>query len=140
MIAIERLRNVDIFQGLSDADLEVAASFCEEERFSAEISLCVEGSRADKLFILEEGAVSIRFSKGASYSIQEPGKILGWSFLVPPNRYTASVVAIRPSRVLTIKSPDFYKLVHQEPKIGLRIMDNLAQVVAGRLRAFVDYY
>ncbi len=140
MISIDRLRNVDIFQGLNDKDLELAAKFCEEERFPAEITLCVEGNRADKLFILEEGAVSIRFAKGASYTIEEAGKILGWSFLVPPSRYTASVVTIRPSRVLTIKSPDFYTLVHQEPKMGLRIMDNLAQVVAGRMKAFVDYY
>ncbi len=140
MISIERLRGVDIFQGLNDAELELAAKFCEEERVSSGVTLCEEGARAERLYILEEGAVSIRFSKGASYTIEDGGKILGWSFLVPPNRYMASVVATRPSRVLAIKSPDFYTLVHQEPKMGLRIMDNLAQVVAGRMKAIVDYY
>ncbi len=140
MIPIERLRSVDIFKGLSDTELEVAAKFCEEELFPAQATLCAEGNRADKLFILEEGAVSIRFGKGANYSIKEPGKILGWSFLVPPNRYTASVITVLPSKVLTIKSPDFYMLVHQDAKLGLRIMDNLAQIVASRMKAFVDYY
>jgi CRP/FNR family transcriptional regulator, cyclic AMP receptor protein len=140
MISIERLRNVDIFQGLSDTELEIAAGFCTEERIAGGTTLCEEGARAEGLYILEDGAVSIRFAKGASYAIQQPGKILGWSFLVPPNRYTASVVTLRPSRVLAIKSPDFYTLVNQEAKMGLRIMNNLAQVVAGRMKAFVDYY
>ena len=96
--------------------------------------------RADKLFILEEGAVSIRFEKGVNYAIRAPGRILGWSFLVPPNRYTASAVTIAPSRLLVIKGPDFYDLVHKETKMGIKIMDNLAQVVSSRLKAFVDYY
>jgi hypothetical protein len=49
-------------------------------------------------------------------------------------------VTIAPSRLLVIKSPDFYDLVHKEAKMGLKIMDNLAQVVSSRLKAFVDYH
>ncbi len=140
MISIERLRNVEIFQGLQDGELQAAAEFCQEEIVPAGSILCEEGARADRLFILEEGAVTIRFKKGVNYAIQKPGKILGWSFLVPPNRYTASVVTTTLSKVLVIKSPDFFELVHQEPKMGLQIMNNLAQVVASRMKAFVDYY
>lgn len=140
MISVDSLRNVDIFHGLNEEELNIVSRFCTEESVPAGYTLCEEGSRADRLFILQEGSVSIRFKKGVNYSIQTPGKILGWSFLVPPNRYTASVVTITPSRLLVIKSPDFYKLVHQDPKMGLKVMDNLAQVVASRLKAFVDYY
>ncbi len=137
---LERLKNVDIFQGLADEELNIAAQFCQEESVPEGITLCEEGARADKLFILEQGAVSIRFKKGVHYAIQSPGKILGWSFLVPPNRYTASVVTISPSKLLVIKSPDFYDLIHKDKEMGLKIMDNLAQVVASRLKAYVDYY
>lgn len=140
MIRIERLKNVEIFHGLRDEELEIAARFCQEENVPEGAILCEEGARADRLFILEEGAVSIRFKKGVSFSIHGPGKILGWSFLVPPNRYTASAVTITPSKLLVIKSPDFYDLVHQETNMGLKIMDSLAQVVSSRLKAFVDYY
>ena len=97
MIALDSLRNVDIFQGLSDEELGIVCRFCLEENVPVGVTLCAEGTRADKLFILQQGAVSIQFKKGANYSIQTPGKILGWSFLIPPNRYTASVVTIAPS-------------------------------------------
>jgi len=140
MIGSERLRNVEIFQGLIDEELEIAARFCQEETVPEGLTLCEEGARADKLFILEEGTVSIRFSRGGNYAIQAPGKILGWSFLVPPNRYTASAVTIAPCKLLVIKSPDFYDLIHKDTKVGLKIMDNLSKVVASRLKAFVDYY
>ena len=140
MILIERLRNVEIFRGLKDEELAIAAQFCQEENVPEGVTLCEEGARADKLFILEEGAISIRFEKGVNFTIRVPGKILGWSFLVPPNRYTASVVTIAPSRLLVIKGPDFYDLVHKETRMGLKIMDNLAQVVSSRLKAFVDYH
>ncbi len=140
MVQIERLKNVEIFQGLKDEELIIAARFCQQEAAPEGVTLCEEGARADKLFILEEGAVSIRFKKGVHYAIREPGRILGWSFLVPPNRYTASAVTIAPSKLLVIMSPDFYDLVHQETKMGIKIMDNLAQIVSSRLKAFVDYY
>jgi CRP/FNR family transcriptional regulator, cyclic AMP receptor protein len=139
-VTSDRLRKVEIFQGLTDEDLKVIAPFCLEESISEGITLCAEGTRADRLFILEEGKVAVNLKRGVRFIIQTPGKILGWSFLVPPNRYTASVVTMAPCKLILIKSPDFYELIHKEIKLGLKIMDNLSQVVAGRLRSFVDYY
>jgi CRP/FNR family transcriptional regulator, cyclic AMP receptor protein len=140
MVPVERIRNVEIFQGLKDEELKIVGQFCQETRVSEKSTLCEEGARADKLFILEEGTVSIRFEKGASLEIRGPGKILGWSFLVPPNRYTASVVTVTPSRLLVIKGPDFYEIVHRDSKTGLKIMDNIAQVVSSRLKASVEIH
>jgi CRP/FNR family cyclic AMP-dependent transcriptional regulator len=140
MVPIERIRNVDIFQGLSDEYLKIISPYCSAKKVLSGTTLCEEGGRADKLFILEEGTVSIRFKKGVSFEIQGPGKILGWSFLVPPNRYTASAVAVAPSQLLVLTSPDFYDLVHKDSRLGLKIMDNLAQVVSGRLKAFVEIH
>jgi CRP-like cAMP-binding protein len=140
MTAIERLRNVEILDGLKDEELAMVSRFCQEETVPEGFMLCEEGAKATKLFILEEGAISIRFKKGVNFAVQSPGKILGWSFLVPPNRYTASAITIRPSKLLVIKSPDFYVLVNQDPKMGVKIMNNLAKIVASRMKAFVDYY
>ena len=140
MVPIERIRNVEIFQGLKDEELKVVAQFCQELQVPENNKLCEGGARADRLFILEEGTVSIRFERGATFEIHGPGKILGWSFLVPPNRYTASAVTVTPSRLLIIKSPDFYQLIHKDSRMGFRIMDNLAQVVSGRLKASVEIH
>jgi hypothetical protein len=133
MISIDKLRNVDIFQGLTDWELKIVSQFFQEEILEEGITLFQEGERADRLFILEEGAVSLTFKEEEQYSVADPGRIIGWSFLVSPNRYTASAVTTAPSRLLVIKSPDFYYLIHKELRMGVKVMENLAQVVASRL-------
>ncbi len=133
MISIDKLRNVDIFQGLTDWELRIVSQFFQEEILEEGITLFQEGERADRLFILEEGAVSLSFKEEEQYSVADPGRIIGWSFLVSPNRYTASAVTTAPSKLLVIKSPDFYYLIHKELRMGVKVMENLAQVVASRL-------
>ena len=134
----DRLRKVDILEGLGEEELRSISQYFEEENVDAGIPLCEEGKQADRLYVLEEGKVSIRFKKGGQYDIDIPGKIVGWSFLVPPFLYTASAVAKRPSKLLVIKSPDFYYVIHKEPKMGMKVINNLAQIIASRMKGHGD--
>jgi len=133
LINIDRLRKVDVLQGLTDWELKVVAQFLRDETVAEGVTLFEEGKKADRLFILEAGEVMVRLPRGESYPIRTPGKIIGWSFLIPPNRYTASGQTMAPSSLLVMQSPDFYYLIHKEPRMGVKVMANLAQVVAGRL-------
>jgi hypothetical protein len=134
VVSIDRLRKVDILQGLSEGELQSVAQFFEEENVAAGVPLCEEDASAERLYVLEQGKVSISSKKGGQYDIDTPGKIVGWSFLVPPFLYTASAVAKTPSKILVIKSPDFYYVIHNEPKMGMKVINNLAQVIASRLK------
>jgi CRP/FNR family cyclic AMP-dependent transcriptional regulator len=134
MIRIDRLKKVDILQGFTEWELQRIAQFFHEEKFASYHPLCKEGEKAHRLYILEHGAVSIHSQGWEPYEIDTPGKIVGWSFLVPPNLYTATAVTVIPSRLLILESPDFYYFIHKEEKIGMKIMDNLTQIVATRLR------
>lgn len=134
MISIDRIRRVDLFQGLEEGELQSIAQFFEEENIDAGVTLCEEGAKAERLYVLEQGRVSIRSNQGRKYYIDTPGKIVGWSLLVPPFLYTATVVTIIPSKVLVTKSPRFYDFVHKEPKMQTKVLSNLAQVIASRLR------
>jgi len=138
LISIDRLRKVEILQGLTEGELQNIAWFFQEENISEGVSLCQEGARADQLYILEQGSVWIRSEKLGQLNVNTPGKIVGWSFLVPPYRYTASAQTTSPSRFLVIKSPDFYYLIHKEPKMGVKVMDNLAQIMASRFKGSED--
>lgn len=134
LIGVDRLRKVEIFQGLTDWELKIVGQFFQEERVRGGVTLCKEGEMADRLFILEDGVVTLTNQKGDSYELQTPGKIIGWSFLVFPNLYTATVATLASCSLLVMKSPDFYYLIHKEPKMGVKVMDNLARIVASRLK------
>ena len=84
MIGMDRLRKVEILQGLTEWELQNIARFFQEENIPVGVSLCEEGSRADQLYILEQGSISIRSKKLGQLEINTPGQIVGWSFLVPP--------------------------------------------------------
>ena len=133
-ISMDRLKEVEILRGLGEWELQSIAPFFSEETIAAGVSLCEEGARADHLYILQQGSVSLRSKKLGQVEIDTPGKIVGWSFLVPPYRYTASAVTTTPSQFLVIKSPDFYYLIHREPTMGMKVMNNLAQVMASRFK------
>jgi CRP/FNR family transcriptional regulator, cyclic AMP receptor protein len=137
-VSIDRLRKVDILQGLSEEELQSVAPFFEEENVAAGVPLCEEGASAERLYVLEQGRVSISSKKGGQDDIDTPGKIVGCSFLVPPFLYTASAVTTIPSKVLVIKSPNFYYLIHKEPKTGMKVINNLAQTIAIRLQGQED--
>ena len=135
---IDRLRKVDLLEGLAEDELRSISQYFEEESVDAGVTLCEEGKEADRLYILEQGKVSICFKKGGQCEIDIPGMVVGWSFLVPPFLYTASAVTTMPSKVLVIKSPDFYYIIHKEPKMGMKVINNLAQVIASRLKGHED--
>ena len=134
VIKIDRLRKVDILEGLVEEELQSIAQYFEEENVNAGVTLCEEGRDAERLYVLEQGRVSISSKKGGQYDIDTPGKIVGWSFLVPPFLYTASAVTTTPSQILVIKSPDFYYVIHKDPKMGMKVINNLSQVIASRLK------
>jgi Cyclic nucleotide-binding domain len=138
-ISVDRLRTVEILQGLTELELESIVWIFQEENLPEAMSLCEEGARADQLYILEQGSVWIGSKKMGQLNVNTPGKIVGWSFLVPPYRYTASAQTTSPSRFLVIKSPDFYYLIHKEPKLGVKVMDNLAQIMASRFKGTEDF-
>jgi hypothetical protein len=135
-VSADRLRKVDILQGLTEWELKSISQFFQGEKFSVGVTLCREGEIADRLFVLEEGTVSIRMQGREAVTIDTPGKTVGCSFLVPPNRYTATAATLTAAAMLVIKSPDFSYLIHKAPRMGIKIMANLAQVVAGRLAMF----
>jgi len=134
MISMDRLREVEIFQGLAEGELQGIAPFFHEENVAAGVSLCEEGARAQQIYILEQGSVSLSSKKFGRLEINTPGKIVGWPFLVPPYRYTASAATTSLCKFLVIKSPDLYYLIHKEPKIEVKVMDNLAQIMANRFK------
>ena len=134
MIGIDQLRRIDFLQGLGQGELESIAHFFGEQNVGAGVTLCEEGARAERLYVLDQGRISVSSKNGRQYYIDTPGKIVGWSFLVPPFIYTASAVTAIPSKVLVIESPDFYDFVHKDPKMEMKVLNNMTQVIASRLR------
>ena len=83
VVSIDWLRKVDILQGLSEEELQSVAQFFEEETVAAGVPLCEEGASAERLYVLEQGRVSISSKKGASMILTPQERLLGGLFWSP---------------------------------------------------------
>jgi signal-transduction protein with cAMP-binding, CBS, and nucleotidyltransferase domain len=140
MISKKRIENSELFAGLTEESLQALAGICQLESGQKGKLLCQDGTVAEKLYILEEGKVIIKFKSGFSFDISVPGQILGWSALINPHRFKADAICEEDSQLISIKSCDFFELCRQHRDLGFFVMNNLSGIIFKRLQDFAEYY
>jgi rubredoxin len=129
---------VDILRGLTQDQRGQIKHLGDIEYYEPNVSICTEGERAYKLFLVEEGRVAVesRVVTGMRFpiSIVCSGQAFGWSALVSPYLYTASVVSLSNTRIIAIEREALLSRMRANPSIGLSIMENIASIVCSRLR------
>jgi len=142
MVSIARLCPCELFSDLSDEELHQIAAIAREEDYQAGDLICAEREQAERVFILCEGRVQVQIrlrsllEPDAELTIEEvePGRIFGWSSLIRQRRFTASVRALEPVRVVAIRAEDLNNLFDLNAHLGFVVMKQLAEVIASRLR------
>ena len=90
------LKNVSLFEGLSDDDFERLAGMAEEVRLGKGDLLFAEGSAADSAYVIERGAVEIIKRSGdrdVLLAIRGPGDVIGEMALLDETSRMAGVRA-----------------------------------------------
>ncbi len=100
--------------------------------------ICRQGSEAHELYLVEEGRVAARMElpNGAHVpiTIVNSSGAFGWSALVRPYQFTATVMALSRTRVLAIQRDALLAHMRANPRIGFLIMQDIASVIASQLR------
>jgi CRP-like cAMP-binding protein len=134
------LRGVDLFEGLTDQELERVVTICSEMRFSPGQIITREGAEGNELFIITEGFVEIVLGERPTMAARVvvslgPGQIIGEMALVDQGPRSASVRATsKPTVVQAIQRADLEALFQQETRIGYIIMRNLAADLSFKMR------
>jgi len=123
----DALREIPLFQGVSDAGLErLAASAAEIDCEPGQI-LALEGDPGSGMFVILEGAVSVEM-RGGFHTELEEGNFFGEvALLVPEASRVARVRAATQARCLTVPRDDFLALIESEPTLALRMLRELAR-------------
>jgi CRP-like cAMP-binding protein len=136
---IDALAKSELFRGLSDDDrgrvlaLGRAASVADgalvvrEDEEATEIFLVVEG-RGDVI-------VRVPFAEAAQVigSVKR-GDVIGEVALVDRCLRSASVRAQGPLEAIAIPNEALRRLLEERPPLGFRVMENVARLLAGRMR------
>jgi CRP-like cAMP-binding protein len=140
-VDIDHILKAEIFTGLDEKDLQKILPICEQEMLPKGTIICREGDLAEKIYILQKGRIQINLRNKTSFEIVEPGRILGWSALVIYNKYyTATATSMEDSLCIRITASDMLALFRDDHLLGLKVMNNLSEVIARRLANIVEHY
>jgi CRP-like cAMP-binding protein len=140
MVSVEDLKTSSFFKDLQDSYLAKIAALCQEEVFQAQDVIIDEDDKAKKIYVLMEGtiAIQIRLKKYQHVVVstaEEKGELFGWSALVEPKSYSASVKCLKEVRALSINGEELEKLFEEDPVMGLTFMKKVASLINHRLNA-----
>ncbi len=136
------LRQVSLFKGLTDDEIRLVAEVCDEECRDAGDVLFVEGSIADRFYIVTEGRIEVwknyYDAKPDLLAIHGKGRFFGEMALIDELPRSATVVAKERTRLLYLHREDFRRLIHEYASIALSIMTGISSMIRNSNESFVD--
>jgi CRP/FNR family transcriptional regulator, cyclic AMP receptor protein len=142
MISGNTLKAFSFFQGFSDGQLNKLAAIAEEESYEAGVQMYQKGDPARSLFLVSEGKVILvmenymgphRAAMQITVDVITRGESMGWSALVAPHIYTLGARCIDRAQVIALDAVKLRALLNKESRMGYKIMQAIAKVIAGRL-------
>lgn len=142
MISPELLRRYPFFGFMEDNELKAVAMIAEEETFAKGTEIIQVDTPANKLYFLEEGSASNYFivedlnknRKELFIDNINPGEIFGFSALLEPHVYTATVRTEQESRVIKIDGVALRALCQFDPHLSCDLYQATAKVIMQRLK------
>jgi CRP/FNR family cyclic AMP-dependent transcriptional regulator len=135
---LKLLREVELFDGLTDADLKMVAALCKVRKYRAGDLLTEQGKNGRELYIISDGLVEVIVHEPTSDRVilnLGTGQLIGEMSLVDQGPRSATVKAVHdPTIVQVIRYKDFESLCKQDTNIGYRVMQNLAADLSFKLR------
>jgi len=149
MSRVSMLRNVPLFAGLSDQELEVLAGSLGRRTFGKGMIIFHKGSVGQTLYIIESGKVRIfilsESGQEISVNVYGPGDVFGELALLDGLPRSAGAVVMEKTVTFTLHRDDFLRHLEACPHMARSIIE----VLSTRLRyttayaetlAFLDVY
>jgi CRP/FNR family cyclic AMP-dependent transcriptional regulator len=127
---IDVLRQVPLFAGLDDRDLERLADRFQERSFPEGATVLEEGSTGTSFYVIAEGNATVSVG-GEVKTTLGPGDYFGEMAVFEEGVRSASVVAATDLRTYFLTPWEFRPYVEEHPELAWKLLQNLAR----RLRA-----
>lgn len=136
---VQVLAEAPVFSGMSQDFLTRLAKNAHEIEVESGTLLFRGGAPADHFFLLLEGGVSIEIPAVAGPTLQvqrlTPVRVLGWSWLLPPFKWTFNARTTSESRLLEFDGRAVLAQCEQDPAFGYEVIKRFSGLMAERLDA-----
>jgi CRP/FNR family transcriptional regulator, cyclic AMP receptor protein len=133
-LSLDQIRSVPLFNGIPDEMLDEIVEVSTVTEFPRQGVICHEHDNGTSLFVILEGLVKVSLVRGdgkeAILDLLSPGNFFGEMALLDNRPRSASVIAMKSTKVIILTRADFMELVCNRPQI----MNNMIVAIASRLR------
>ena len=133
MIPIDELKKYEILAELDPGELKFLSAMAEATQAREGEVLIQAGLPARTLYILQAGNLMVAFPDGRAITFHKPGRVVGWSALVSPTSYTASVTCLTDCTLISFSGSELLRLVQRNVAVGTKIMRKISEVLSRRL-------
>ena len=137
------MQQAELLHGLSPHDAEELLKIGTRMTLKRGTMLFELGSPADSVYIVTQSRLSLTLPmmvRGREENVlieeRQTGQALGWSALIPPNRFTLTASAPFGAEVLRIPREVLAGHLTARPEVGYIVMRNVAEIVGQRLQVF----
>lgn len=134
------IRDIDIFDGLKEAEVVEIIALCEERVLRAGETLVRQGEPGNEMYIITEGFVEVLLGGRGEAPPRViitlgPGQITGEMALLDQGPRSATVRAVStPTIIHAIRRQEFERLCEKNTRIGYVVMRNMALDLVFKLR------
>lgn len=131
------LRSHPFFSSLAPELLDEVAPHAFELRVPSQSKVFRQDAAADHFYVVLDGEVTVEVpaiqGEPARLQLLGPGKILGWSWLIPPHRWHFDARATKPSRLLQLDGARLRDFCRNNPVLGYPLLERAAILMMERL-------
>jgi CRP/FNR family cyclic AMP-dependent transcriptional regulator len=96
------------------------------------------GERAHHFYLVTQGHISVEVAaiEGPSLQLQDlgPGMTLGWSWLIPPHRWSFQARAKTPAEIIEIDGDAVLRECEANPRFGYELLKRFSTLMSERLQ------
>lgn len=127
-------------RGMSESNVEaVLATLQRDESWSPDEVIFSSGAPAVEVFLVLTGdaAVEVHAPGSGSRIIQtlRGDQVLGWSWMLPPHRWTFDARALTPTRAAVLDAVELRAAANDDPALGFEIVTRVARAMSDRLQS-----
>jgi CRP-like cAMP-binding protein len=140
MVTTERLKEVGIFQGISDEELEmVLSSVISIQDVPEGKVIFSENEESTNMYVVDSGRVNLDIEAIPDTHLQVASltrnSVFGWETLVPPYKYTSTAKAVAAANLIELDGAKMRGLCETHPDICARVMERVVRIAADQLAA-----
>ena len=135
----ELITDSPFFSGLEHAVVQQLAGCAQTVRFDAGATVFRAGQPADTFYLIRHGQVAIELrtpTRGTiSLDTLGDGDVVGWSWLVPPYRWTFDARAALDTAAVSFDGACLRGKCGADPVLGYALLQRVSQVMYDRLQS-----